>query len=177
MTTTPICSPFTVGSKVNDRRFFVGRRTEVDFIMQKMAGDQPTSVNVFGDHHIGKSSLLCHVAQTYEDKVIRYGKQPESYVVIELSLQAADCRNQVAFYQAVADRFLALPKVQGNASLVGPLQGAMDAVRFAAAMRLWCSVGVLPVICLDNFEELLANPGQQSLSFDVRIQVKGKELS
>jgi uncharacterized protein len=166
MTTTPVCSPFTVGSKVTDRRFFVGRRTEVDFIMQKMAGDQPTSVNVFGDRRIGKSSLLCHIAQTYEERVLRQGKQPEAYVVLDLSLQAADCRNQGAFYQAVANRFLALPKVQGNASLVAPLQGAMDAVSFAAAMRLWRSVGVLPVICLDNFEELLAKPGQQSPSFD-----------
>jgi hypothetical protein len=59
-----------------------------------MSGVQPTSVNVVGDKRIGKSSLLYHFSQTWEQRVL----EPSRYVVIYLSLQDADCHIEEEFY-------------------------------------------------------------------------------
>jgi hypothetical protein len=67
-----------------------------------MSGVQPTSVNVVGDKRIGKSSLLYHFSQTWEQRV----PEPSRYVVIYLSLQDADCHSEIGFYQAVAEALL-----------------------------------------------------------------------
>ena len=52
---------------------FVGRRDEVKLIVRQMESDSPASINVVGDRQMGKSSLLAHVASSYESLVSRGG--------------------------------------------------------------------------------------------------------
>ncbi|MBE9148069.1 ATP-binding protein [Coleofasciculus sp. LEGE 07092] len=142
-----------------DPKFFVGRREELDFITSRMTAAQPTSINVVGERQIGKSSLLYHFFQTYEQRVQRYGKNPGNYVVVYLSLQDAHCRQEVNFYQAVAQKLLNRPVVQANPALTAPLQSAsLDRQSFSAAINAWKAENVLPVVCLDKFEKLLHKP-------------------
>ncbi|MFP5272529.1 nSTAND1 domain-containing NTPase [Coleofasciculus sp.] len=153
--------PFCAGSMITDPQFFVGRREELDIITSRLVNAQPTSINVVGEHRIGKSSLLYHFFQTCEQRVQGAGKNPGHYVVIYLSLQAAQCRQETIFYQAVAQALLNRPVVQGNPALVAPLQaGNLDRQRFSAAIEAWQAENVLPVLCLDKFEELLAKPDE-----------------
>lgn len=148
---SPVC-PFAVGSKITDRKSFIGRRDEIEFILSHMQGDQPTSVSIVGNRRIGKSSLLYHIFQIYEDRV----NYVDRFVVIYLSLQQANCRDQASFYQTVAEELLKLSKVQIRPELAAPLRVApFDGVVFAKALQEWKTAGVLPVICLDDFEELL----------------------
>jgi tRNA U34 5-carboxymethylaminomethyl modifying GTPase MnmE/TrmE len=74
--------------------------------MTRMAGAQPTSVNIVGKPRMGKSSLLHHICQTYEAMVQRYNRKPQDFVVVYLSLQEVQCRREISFYEAVADRLL-----------------------------------------------------------------------
>ena len=75
----PFC-PFYAGSMITDPQFFVGRREELDFITSRLMAAQPTSINVVGERRIGKSSLLYHFFQTYEQSD-------------ELNLKLASCLN------------------------------------------------------------------------------------
>jgi len=153
--------PFSAGSMITDPQFFVGRREELDFLTSRLVNDQPTSINVVGERRIGKSSLLYHFFQTYEQRVQAAGKNPSNYVVVYLSLQAAQCRQETSFYQAVAQALINRPVVQGNPALVTPLQaGTLDRNGFSVAIEAWQAQNVLPVLCLDKFEELLAKPDQ-----------------
>lgn len=146
---------------ITDPQFFVGRREELDFITSRLVNTQPTSINVVGERRIGKSSLLYHFFQTYEQRVQGAGKNPGDYVVVYLSLQAAQCRQENSFYQAVAQALLNRPVVQTNPVLVTPLQGViLDRQSFSAAIEAWQAENVLPVLCLDKFEELLAKPDE-----------------
>jgi len=146
---------------ITDPQFFVGRREELDIITSRLVNDQPTSINVVGERRIGKSSLLYHFFQTYEQRVQGAGKNPGNYVVVYLSLQAAQCRKETSFYQAVAQALIHRPVVQGNPALVAPLQaGTLDRNGFSTAIEAWQAQKVLPVLCLDKFEELLAKPDQ-----------------
>ncbi|MEQ9487177.1 AAA family ATPase [Coleofasciculus sp. F4-SAH-05] len=146
---------------ITDPQFFVGRREELDFITSRLVNTQPTSINVVGERRIGKSSLLYHFFQTYEQRVQGAGKNPGNYVVVYLSLQAAQCRKETSFYQAIAQTLLNRPVVQGNPALATPLKaGTLDRQGFSAAIEAWQAENVLPVLCLDKFEELLAKPDQ-----------------
>ena len=150
--------PFYAGSMITERRYFVGRREELNFITSRMTAAQPTSINFVSKDHIGKSSLLYHFCQTYEERVRRAGKNPQNYVVVYLSLQQADCREEASFYQAVAKGLLQRPVVQANPALVTPLNGgSLDRQGFSDAIKAWQRAKVLPVLCLYKFEELLEN--------------------
>ena len=131
---------------------FVGRRDEVKLIVRQMESDSPTSINVVGDRQMGKSSLLAHVASSYESLVSR----GDRIVAVYLSLQAASCRDQASFYQTLARELLKLPKVAGRSDLADVLRvSPFDGMAFEAAIGVWKAAGMLLVVCLDDFKELL----------------------
>ena len=64
-----VFGPFMAGPKITDPRLFVGRNEELHTIASRLTGEQPVSVNIVGRRRIGKSSLLYHFFQTYEQRV------------------------------------------------------------------------------------------------------------
>ena len=142
---------------------FVGRKQELRAIISRMEGSQPTSLNIVGEHQIGKSSLLYHFFQTWEQRV----SQPENYVVIYLSLQNANCQKEKDFYQAVAQELLSCSSVRIQPDLVALLQKTpLDRLAFSQAIKGFKKLGVLPVLCLDDFESLFANRNEDRKEFD-----------
>ncbi len=155
MTSSLPSRPFVAGSKITDPRLFVGRTQELDLITSRMTGIQPVSVNVVGPRWIGKSSLLYHFFQTYEQRVA----EPTRYAVIYLSLQDARCQSEDGFYQAVARQLWLNLTVQRNVALVEPLRvKPFNRLAFCAAMGHYKRLGVLPVLCLDEFGPLFRYP-------------------
>ncbi|MEO1427921.1 MAG: ATP-binding protein [Cyanobacteria bacterium J06633_8] len=109
---------FIAGPMLQYPEQFVGRKQELRAIVSRMEGSQPTSLNIVGEHQIGKSSLLYYFFLTWEQRV----SQPENYVVIYLSLQNAHCQREKDFYQVVAQKFLSCPSVRLQPKLVELLQ-------------------------------------------------------
>jgi uncharacterized protein len=137
---------------IRDPRLFVGRRQALHQLSLNMSGAQPISINVVGERRIGKSSLLYHFYQTWDQRV----ENPQRYVVIYLSLQNAKCQQEGDFYEAIATELLRRPVVQGQPRLRDAFQpAACPRRRFADAVERWHEEGVLPVLCLDEFEALL----------------------
>jgi uncharacterized protein len=152
---SPSC-PFFVGGMIKDSRFFVGRQEEVRWVMQAIASAQPTNVNLIGDRRTGKSSLLQHIYQTYESRVDGYGRRAEEFVVVYVSLKDGRYRSPDDFYRMISVKLLERRVVQANPILVNALQGPrITGATFATAMEIWKQAGVLPVICVDDFEEVL----------------------
>jgi hypothetical protein len=150
----PSC-PFMAGSKITDPRFFVGRKEELQTITSRMTAAQPVSINVVGRRRIGKSSLLYHFFQTYEQRVA----EPTRYAVIYLSLQDARCQREDGLYQAIAWQLWHNSNVQTNPALSEPLKvKPFNRLAFCAAMGQYKRLGVLPVLCLDEFGPLFRHP-------------------
>ena len=163
---SPSSCPFVASGRIENPQLFFGRREELDFITSRMTGDQPTSINVVGEKRIGKSSLLYHFFQTYEQRVQRYGKNARDYVVIYLSLQGVQFQQETSFYQTVAQELLSRPSVQNNSNLTSKLQVTpLDRRAFSEAMNAWKTEKVLPVLCLDKFEELFEYPQEFDRGF------------
>lgn len=151
-------SPFVAGPRIEDPKLFVGRQEELRQIARSMSNSQPISVNVVGEPRIGKSSLLYHFAQTWDQRVTN----PKQYVVIYLSLSETRCEREDLFYRAVADELLQQRTVRESRALQEPLQGVLSRQSFSAALAQWRQRGTLAVICLDDFEILL----QDTKTFD-----------
>src|SRR5437588_7597080 len=156
----PPC-PFVAGPMITDARLFLGRKYELRRITNLMTGVQPTSVNVFGERRIGKSSLLYHFFQTRKDT-----PDANQYVVVYLSLQNINCQSRSSFYQAVAQELLSHPSVQRRNDLSSTLSvDLLDHAGFVNTLKQWKQNKVLPVLCLDEFETLLKYPDEFDDSF------------
>lgn len=151
------CCPFVAGPKITDPRLFVGRAAELRQLAAVMEGAQPISLNVVGERRIGKSSLLYHFMQTWEQRV----QAPHRYVVIYLSLQEAAAQTEAGLYAALAGRLLARPAVQHRPDLAAALtHSPITRAEFEAVLRGLHDGGLLPVFCLDEFEALFRYPRQ-----------------
>jgi hypothetical protein len=150
-------NPFVAAGMIEDPKLFVGRKDELRAIASRMSGVQPTSINLVGDKRIGKSSLLYHFFQTWEQRV----SDPSRYVVIYLSLQNVQCHREENFYQAVARQLLHFPRVANNPDLSDSLRVTpLNRLAFSAAMAQWKIQKVLPVLCLDDFKMLFDNKSE-----------------
>jgi uncharacterized protein len=150
----PLPCPFFAGGMLTDSKFFVGREQEIGSVISCMTGDQPRSVNIVGRQNIGRSSLLWHICHTYETRVLTYERQPQEFVVVYLSLKEIEEWGASRFYQEMA-RCL-WQQVRDRQVLGEPLlQKNMGYSGFRSALVKWKQQGVLPVICLDDFDTML----------------------
>ena len=134
--------PFYAGSTITDPRFFVGRRDILKLLSDRMTSPQPTSINIVGRSKTGKSSLLWRFKETYRELV----PNPERYRVIYLSLQETVCHTETSFYQAIIEAFGQSPESPLNRQVFN------DWLRGLKAQN------ISPVLCIDEFEELIARP-------------------
>ncbi|WP_353929827.1 ATP-binding protein [Okeanomitos corallinicola TIOX110] len=155
-------NPFVAAGMIEDSRLFVGRQDELQPMVSRMTGAQPTSINIYGDKRIGKSSLLFHFCQTWEQRV----QNPSRYVVVYLSLRNVQCQAETQFYQAIAQELLSFSNVNNNQALSDPLRVTpLDRSAFSEAMKQWKKEGVLPVLCLDDFQTLFENKSEFNNGF------------
>ncbi len=105
-------NPFVAAGMIEDSRLFVGRKDELNAIASRMKGDQPTSINIVGEKHIGKSSLLYYFVQTWQQRVLH---NTNRYVVIYLPLRGVDCQTETGFYEAIAESLLSTFRDGNNA--------------------------------------------------------------
>jgi len=176
MTTGSPSNPFLAGPMITDPRYFVGRKAELDAITSRMTGSQPVSLNVVGRRRIGKSSLLYHFFQTYEQRV----QDPNRYAVIYLDLQDAQYHRENKLYHAIAEQLYYLPKVRSQNTLTRPFQKVKTFERqtFSAVMAELKRQGLLPVLCLDEFEALFSHPQEFDNGFfdNLRSLMNGNNL-
>ena len=156
-------SPFIAGSTIKDSRFFVGRKDELQVLISAMTKTQPVSVNVVGRRRIGKSSLLYHFFQTYEQ---RLDPPNNRFVVIYISLQHVQCQWQDGLYQTIARQLYSRPFVLRRPNLADPLRvRPFHRSAFSNVLGIWKRAGILPVVCLDEFEVLFRHPQEFDNSF------------
>ncbi|BAY77140.1 hypothetical protein NIES25_36000 [Nostoc linckia NIES-25] len=149
-------NPFLAAGMIEDPRLFVGRKDELNAIASRMKGDQPTSINIVGDKHIGKSSLLYYFLRTWEQRVLQ---NTNRYVVIYLALRGVDCQTETGFYEAVAESLLSHVAGWQQRNLQNPWKTKpLNRQAFSDAVKEWKQQGKLPVLCLDDFESLLRYP-------------------
>ena len=157
---SPSDCPFYAGAAISDPRFFVGRQESLKIIDARLTGVLPTSINVVGRHRTGKSSLLLHFVRTYRQRV----SNPDQFVVVYLSLQNAACDTQAKFYGSIAQLLeFNLPSQQRQLQRMlrqKMRQKKWQTDTFNKLIEAFKPQDILPVLCIDNFEELLERQEQ-----------------
>lgn len=155
-------NPFIVGPPIKDPRLFVGRKDELNTLINCMDGAQPTSVNIVGERRIGKTSLLYHLERTWAERV----RDPDRFVFTVISMQQNNVCKKRGFFNAVARKLLNQPSVSNCPDLVNALShNSMNGSEFADAMALFEREELLPVLCLDEFEILFKHPKEFDNTF------------
>lgn len=152
----PAC-PFVAGPPIRDPRLFVGRKPALDMLTNLLTNPVPHSVNIWGERRIGKTSLVIHFTQTWDQRLPR--DLVDRYVVSFISLQGAHCETEQDFYATVRASLLGENRVRTCPSLQDPWKHTpLSRRHFRDALRAWRDRGIIPVLCLDEFEELLEHP-------------------
>jgi len=154
-------NPFIVGPPIKDPRFFVGRKDELQSIINCMDGAQPTSINIVGERRIGKTSLLYHLERVWPQKV----RDPGRFVFVFISMQRNGVRKKRGFFNVIAQKLLNQPSVGSQPDLVNALKNSSNGAAFADAMTVFDGKGLLPVLCLDEFETLFKAPKEFDNTF------------
>ncbi|WP_204136862.1 hypothetical protein, partial [Halomicronema sp. CCY15110] len=95
------------------------------------------------------------------------------YAVIYLSLQSAACNQETPFYAAVAQRLAQCQTVPDQTAWQRLWQApSFTRMSFAEAVRQARAMGILPVLCLDEFEQLFEHREQ----FDDRFYDSLRDL-
>lgn len=158
--------PFVAGPMITEADLFVGRKKELEQMARWMSSRTPTSVNIAGGERIGKSSLLYRFSQMWQEDV-----QNARYMVIYLDLASAGCEHKDGFYKAVAENLLKYPFVQGQQALNQLLQAtSFNGQTFSEAIWECQRQGLLPVLCLDEFEALFYDPNEFNFAFYSNLQ-------
>jgi hypothetical protein len=148
-------NPFFYGGKVSPN-LFVGRSQQLRrvFSCLELANTgQLQSVSIVGPHRMGRSSLLNYIAAKYD----QYLQSPNLYRFVYVSPHDANCHNAGEFLCKVLDA-LGLPlHTHHNATLQ----------EFQEAVLLLNQNGIHPIVCLDEFEELLNTNSFSDDFFDV----------
>lgn len=148
-------NPFFYGGKVSPD-LFVGRSQQLRRIFSGLEianTGQLQSISIVGPHRIGRSSLLNYVAARYKD----YLQSPASYRFIYLSPHDANCHNAGEFLCKVLDCFDLPLHTHHNTTLQ----------EFQESILPLKERDIHPVVCLDEFEELLDTNRFPDEFFDV----------
>lgn len=147
--------PFVAAGYIQRPELFIGRDYELKFIAHRLTGQQPTSINIYGERRIGKSSLLYHFYLTWENRVTP--EERHRFAVVYLSV--APIKTESEFYQALAKTLLNL--LPQNTAAWRKIWRAAAWTRhsFNEALKLSKQTSkVLPVVCLDDIETILKHP-------------------
>jgi len=135
-------NPFYYGGCVDPDQF-IGRHAELRQIfagLEVAHTGQMQSFSVVGPRRIGKSSLLYYVSQRYA----RYLHDAAPYRFAYIELQDARCHTLAGLLDEILKQ-LGAKRLGGH---------ALPLVEFQEAIRALKADGILPVVCLDEFEEL-----------------------
>ena len=136
-------NPFFYGGRVSPG-FFVGRTQQLRRIFSCLEianTGQLQSVSVVGPHRIGRSSLLSYVAERRD----LFLQSPASYRFAYISPHDANCHTVGEFLCRVLDGLKLPLHTHHNVTLQ----------EFQDAIVMLNEAGIHPIICLDEFEELL----------------------
>jgi len=136
-------NPFFYGGRIENPNDFIGRKAELRVIfsaLETFSAGQAQHISIVGERRIGKSSLLYNIIQTYQQRL----NQPDCYRFIFVDLEGPNSHSLHGL----------LGFILKNLNL--PASNHPSLSEFADALeKLHDKRKICPVICLDEFEQLV----------------------
>jgi serine/threonine-protein kinase len=142
-------NPYLNRVAINDPAQFFGRSREVLKIFSRIGAPRPQSISVVGERRIGKSSLLCYIANPQIR--VRYLDNPESYIFISIDLQQKRRLTRDEFFKELLSRIA--KETQDEA--ISHLEPHLDSLR--ALLERFKEQGRKLIVLLDEFDVITTN--------------------
>jgi AAA-like domain len=152
-------NPFTYGNPISDPQRFVGRSREVEQIFGRLRNEEFESSSLVGEHRIGKTSLLKHLANPKVRSDHGLGSARYSFVYVDLQLvdQSADPDRLWRHLLPPMQRQCLDQEVSETAAgLLG--RDRLDAFDLDELFQVVDDSGQHVVFMLDEFERITTNP-------------------
>ncbi len=146
-------NPFFFAGKITNIDQFVGREQEIKKIFGNLDisnTGQMQHVSVVGERRIGKSSLLHHICQVYENNLSQHDK----YRFVYVDLDQPQCHTQAGLLRFILEQL----------NLVSPTQPTLE-IFYELIKHNHENHGLWPVFLLDEFEHLPQRAEEFSDSF------------
>lgn len=142
-------NPFFEHALLTDPTMFYGRENEIMDLCEWLSKKQ--CISIVGQRRIGKSTLLYHLCteRTYS----KYLTDSENFIFVYLDLREISGAGSSGFFQAASKGILrsAGSKLPPTQKIVHTSQGFRDLIEVIV------SQGLIPILCLDEFEGLVAS--------------------
>ncbi len=165
-------NPFDISGNIEIGKSFIERDYYINYIVSSIMSR--TSINIVGKEFFGKSCLLYHFYQIWYTLI----SEPNKYVVIYLSLGNTCTTSEKSFYKHIAEELCSSGYVNKDSELYKSMQIAdWNRKNFNQAVGKWKELGVLPILCLDDFD-LLVNRVEFDNDFydNLRYLMSGNKL-
>lgn len=151
-------NPFTYGNPISDPVRFVGRAREVEQIYGRLRNEEFESSSLVGDHRIGKTSLLKHLADPGVRAAHGLGTGRYSFVYVDLQMvdQAMDPDRLWRRLLTLMHRHCAHQQVRETVNAL-LRQDRLDAFDLDELFQQVDDSGQHVVFLLDEFERVTAN--------------------
>jgi len=141
-------NPFFYGGRIKDPSQFAGREGELRRIfagLETAHYGQTQHFSIVGPRRIGKSSLIYHVSQVYENRLTH----PEQYCFVYIDLDDPRCHKLSGLLHFILQKLSI--EHQDNPSLEVFIE-AIDKFREVQNR--------IPVLCFDEFEHIIKHKGE-----------------
>lgn len=153
----PPSNPFVWSIGITVAEEFFGREKELADLKAYLAGNQSQNCQIIGPRRIGKSSLLLHITRLAP-------KWLDTFVPVYVDMQDARCETLKSFLALVGKQF-GWPSVGENMA---------DATEHFESM---VKNGKRPILCMDEFENLMKNHDNFGENFLVNLRACGKMVA
>jgi hypothetical protein len=151
-------NPFTFGNPIRDAQRFIGRRSDLQQIVNRLRASAHESTSIVGERRIGKTSLLKQLAD--KDNAAAMGLPPDAFCLVYMDFQGLADITPERFWGRVLQK---MERAICNPDLAPEIkatrtQGAFDLFDLEDLFALIADDGLTVVLLLDEFEYVTQNP-------------------
>lgn len=151
-------NPFTFGNPIKDPLRFFGRGDDLRQIVNRLLSSAHESTSIIGERRIGKTSLLCYLADP--NAATGLGLAPEKFCMVYVDFQGLTDITPHRFWQRI---FKKMSRSICDQSLIPMIQeiGQLDEFDLFDLEDVFQEVanrGMTTVLMLDEFEYVTQNP-------------------
>lgn len=151
-------NPFTFGNPIKDPARFIGRKTEIRQIVNRLLSSAHESTSIIGERRMGKTSLLAYLAN--QEIATGFGLTPDKFCPVYVDFQGLTDITPQRFWQRI---FKKMTRSIRDENLIPAIKEISDLDEFDLfdledLFEAINDKGLTTILFMDEFEYVTQNP-------------------
>lgn len=149
-------NPYYNTSRIEDSKFFFGRRTEIELILNALLSEVPQCVSVVGQRKIGKSSLVHHLSNLATIRDFQFNPDNLVFVYFDCQKRAHALRNTVSFYNEILECLRGALPPEVSQDTFAHSEHSFVGQELENTLQVASKSGFTVILILDEFDKAVA---------------------